>query len=133
MAWGNCADVEELVGKTLTEVSGMTEGHPTIDFVTEDGVKYQMLHHQDCCEDVRLEDIHGDPEDLVGSPITMAEEVSASSSDSYGSTTWTFYKFATAKGYVTLRWYGQSNGYYSERVDFERMKKEDETDLWDSY
>lgn len=110
-------DINEWLGRKFKEVKQVND---TLEFITDEGDKLVMLHFQDCCESVWLEDINGDLQDLVGAPIMLAEEVVSDSTydqDSYESSTWTFYKFQTSKGHVTLRWCGSSNGYYSESVD----------------
>ena len=118
------SQISELLGKTLADVV-VDKVADEIHFVTTDGDTYRMYHSQSCCESVGIEDIVGDVADLIGSPVLMAEEVSSDgepAKDEYDeSYTWTFYKLATVKGYVTIRWYGTSNGYYSEEVDFEKV------------
>lgn len=119
---------ESLVGKTLAAVTGAV-GDDVIEFTTSDGQRFQLYHSQDCCESVSVEDICGDLADLIGSPILVAEESSNSEKDPDGykrayppeSFTWTFYKIDTAKGGVTIRWLGESNGYYSESVYFKQV------------
>jgi hypothetical protein len=114
-----------LLGKTLTSVN---VGREEIEFVTDEGRNYRLYHDQDCCEHVYVESVVGDVDDPIGSPITLAEEaVSWSRPDDANpeyeqdSFTWTFYKLATIKGYVDIRFYGTSNGYYSEGVDFKEV------------
>ena len=116
--WEKYCNVDVLKGKTLVSLE---DNGDELVFKTTDGEIYRMYHEQDCCESVRLEDVVGDLQDLVGSEILIAEEVDGESPadfEAYESHTWTFYKFATRKGYVDLRWLGQSNGYYSESVSF---------------
>lgn len=118
----------DLVGKTLTSVQNIDDER--IVFMTDSGEEYLLYHQQDCCESVMVEDITGDLDDLIGSPIVKAEESSNSDNPKpLGETTldrshtWTFYLLATVKGYVTIRWYGESNGYYSESVSFKKCEK----------
>lgn len=117
--------VEELLGKTLTKIDVVKGTHDDeITFSTDSGERYKLYHERDCCEHVNIEDVVGDIDDLIGSPLTMAEEATNNDNpkDEYDdSFTWTFYRFATVKGYVTIRWYGVSNGFYSESVNFEKV------------
>lgn len=144
-----------MVGVTMIKITGSERGSARMVFHAEDGRYFTFYHQRDCCEYVSIEDVCGDIEDLVGSPILYAEEVSNSarqqrldrmssnvtltpgdlaaeaaaverdepvgleepvvSADSY---TWTFYRYATAKGTVVVRWLSTSNGYYSEGVSY---------------
>jgi hypothetical protein len=112
-------EIKDMVGKVFTSV---TENGYEMVFANETE-KFRFLHHQDCCESVMIDDVVGDLSDLVGEPLLIAEESSGETpteDDVYReSCTWTFYKFATRKGYVDVRWVGESNGYYSESVDLE--------------
>lgn len=118
------AVISDLFGKTLTEITlpNEDEKQEYILFECTDGSAYMMYHEQDCCESVTIEDICGDLDCLIGNPLTKAEVVSESGDDEWGTHTWTFYHFATIKGYVDIRWYGESNGYYSEEVDFIKIR-----------
>lgn len=119
---GNYLNVDVLLGKTLTKIDNDTTDE--LIFHTSDGEVFKMYHEQDCCESVEIEEIIGDLNDLLNTPLTMAEETTQEGESDWGSQTWTFYKFATIKGYVTIRWLGESNGYYSESVYFIKVEEE---------
>lgn len=134
-------DFSVLKGKTLANIEN--KENEELIFTTDAGDVYKLRHFQDCCESVAIEDICGDLADLLGEPLLVAEEVSYGDEKELPvvdrvrlqleeanevrnrswveSETWTFYKLDTRKGGVTIRWYGESNGYYSESVDFIRV------------
>lgn len=127
--------MEKFKGKTLVKIEGAESHSDEVKFYFSDGSKANMFHYQDCCEQVFLSDITGDIEDLIGTPLEVAEERTEHKEDSHydESTTFTFYEFRTIKGSVTLRWVGTSNGYYSESVDINYYSTPDEpfkTDYW---
>jgi hypothetical protein len=121
-------DITELLGKTLIEIN-VDNDQDEIVFICDNGDKYKMYHEEDCCESVVIDDINGDLDDLIGLPILIAEvytnenenPIDFTDTEYQESFTWTFYKLATIKGFVDIRWYGQSNGYYSESVDFIKL------------
>ena len=125
MDYTNIVDTQrgmaQMLGKTFVQVTGSV-GDGEMLFETAQGERFMFAHQQDCCESVDINDIVGDLQDLCGSPMLLAEQVQGETpvdfeEEYHESVTWTFYKFATRKGYVDVRWLGESNGYYSEGVD----------------
>ena len=117
--------VNEHLKNGLIKVSGLVPGNDRIIFYCKDGTEILMYHNQDCCESVFIEsvDSYENNDDIyTNCDWCIIEEVSNIDrdpmEDNEESYTWTFYNVKTNKGYDTIRWYGSSNGYYSESVDF---------------
>jgi hypothetical protein len=113
--------MEKIKGQTPVEINGMKEGSEKVEIITAEGGKLTIVYEHDCCAGCEIVQVDGDPMDLLGAPLLMCEEdgnvgEQESKDKEYPdeSFTWTFVKFASVHGYVTLRWYGSSNGYYSE-------------------
>jgi hypothetical protein len=112
--------IGDMVGLTVENIN---VGNDEMTFIFTIGLKVQFYHSQNCCESVYIESVVGDINDLIGNVLTVAEEVSnydtsvsklTENDVEWGDVEqWTFYKFDSNKGGITVRWYGTSNGYYS--------------------
>lgn len=109
---------KDMLNHVMLEVTN--KNHSELVFKSDDGKTHRFFHYQGCCENVSIEDICGDLNDLLDSPMLIAEEIDNEDAPPCDaeSFTWTFYRFGTAKGTVTVRWLGTSNGYYGEGVDY---------------
>ena len=110
-------------GRIITKVEGLELGKTKIYIYFSENEYIKIYHQQDCCENVDLDDICGNTE-LEGAVfyelVEKKSDVELKAKEVYDeSWTWTFYTIKTSKGYLDLRWYGSSNGYYGEGVDLE--------------
>lgn len=122
-------NIIEMVGETIVKVVNINDDH--LYLYLENGDYYMFFHKDDddCHGDVRIKSIQGSLRNILNSPLTVAK-----TSYSCGYTddndvdnflpdwkqetyTWTFYKFATDKGSITVRWFGTSSDYdCSEKI-----------------
>lgn len=118
----------EFSGKTIQEIRGCKKHSDEVTIIFTDGSCLKFYHQQDCCETVELEDCDIIPEWLVNSKIISVEERIFRSGEGVKplnnwaeSYTWSFYVIKTSSSTMVLRWYGESNGWYSETVDIDYL------------
>lgn len=133
-------EIREMFGARIVSLVGAEYGSSEMTFHADDGKQYRFYHEHDCCESVLIEDICGDVNDFNDCVIVSAEQISYSDDEikriddakfseggwSPESWTWTFYRFISNKGVMTVRWLGESNGYYSESVSYSEYHEDDE-------
>lgn len=118
----------EFSGKTIQEIRGCKKHSDEVTIIFTDGSCLKFYHQQSCCETVLLEDFDITPEWLVNSNIISVEERISRSGEGVKplndwdeSYTWSFYVIKTSSSTMVLRWYGESNGWYSETVNIDYL------------
>ena len=123
--WDNKC-LKDTIGAKILSVTGLEKGSEEVVFTTDRGT-LTMLHDHDCCETVEVEDWTGDVADIIGQAVIVFEERTSETEPpradpDFGadwipeSYTWTFYEIRTTGGDMQIRWWGESNGYYSEEA-----------------
>ncbi len=118
--------IKDMDGAKISDIKGLEQDSEEVLFITDKG-SFRFYHNQDCCETVYLEDFN-----VMGTlkDSTIQELVTKTSDNSKPkydeSATHTFYTLRTDKGYLDLRFNGESNGYYSEIACFEKVEEDDD-------
>lgn len=116
---------DKMFMRRIKDIKGLEKNSNSVTIIFEDGTTISQYHEQDCCESVVIEQVDGDPSKHVGAiahelleKVLHPEDMQADDLPDYiESLTATFYTLKTSKGYLDWRWYGESNGYYSESVE----------------
>lgn len=119
MSYWNSDSFGKLVDCVIVKVTEVN--NDSVEFELQDGRKAVLYHQQDCCESVYLEATIGNVDDIMNSPVLRVSEEDydgGPESEYEESYMWSCFRVGTAKGSVLFRFYGSSNGYYSEDVSF---------------
>jgi hypothetical protein len=126
------SDLDNIIGATILAVEGCAPKSTDITFSTTKGdlrLYFDKDYWGRCNVYVSVEDMTGDPSDLIGGVVSVAEERSNKKEWDGKETRWTFYTIRTTKGDLDLRWYGHSNGHYSTSVNTDWTEKVEESEL----
>ena len=128
--WGD--DIKKLEGLVVEYIDIVSDDGDELMITTKCGKRFKFHHYQDCCENVRIWSTKGDLKKLEGHKLVSVDmdaytedpddedpkELADTWRDSW---TWTDIVFKTTDDTVISRWFGESNGYYSESVDFSEL------------
>ena len=110
-----------LVGEVLDAVD-IDRKENQILLTTRSGRRFLVYHEQECCEKVAIFGQDGSFDKLIGKPIVEARDIAVDTGDDeLDSQTTTTLVFRVDDQTVISRWVGDSNGYYSERVDIAEL------------
>lgn len=119
------ANWHDLKGQLITRVvASVTDDEVTVYTTT---INLRAYHESECRESMRLIRTEGNLDDLVGATIRNAEDDSGAQDPEWyketydDSHTWTKLTLNTTKGDVHFWFLGESNGYYGETLDFQRL------------
>ena len=131
-------ELSEIVGQEIINIycihkNCSSSETDSINFVTKKG-EYSLTHNQECCESVWLESVDGNLNDAIGDTVISFEletnVVKPEPVDEYCYVAeygmWSFYKLTTSKNMFTIRFMGESNGYYSVCVEFYRINENEQ-------
>jgi hypothetical protein len=120
MNWSKEANLAELIGQTLIGIEVQQNGDDDrILFKTKKGDRYLMYHCQDCCENVLIQR-HDDLSRILNKKLIGVTSKEVEDESGYEHKTTTTFTFETEEYTAQIVWLGESNGYYSESVEFEK-------------
>ena len=125
-------ETKTLKGRTIKSVEGLESYSGEVKLTFTDDSTLRMYHPQECCESVQLIDFDDlKPEDLIGGTIVLFEEYTKEGDCTMISVEqYTFYRMRTTKSDMTMRWHGESNGYYGIDVTL-RLEDKDGNEIYD--